>query len=128
MRRIVLDTNVLVSALWTPTGKSAKIIALMPTGEVVPCYNAAIMSEYRIVLNRPKLRFSESQTDKILDEIAKIGFSVVAKISKFPMPDESDRKFHDVAMSCGAFLITGNTKHYPQKQNIMTPSEFLESF
>jgi predicted nucleic acid-binding protein len=42
MEKVVIDTNVLVSALWTPGGNSAKIIALMPLGKILPCYTFSI--------------------------------------------------------------------------------------
>jgi hypothetical protein len=41
------------------------------------------------------------------------------------MPDESDRVFYDVAKTAGAYLITGNTKHFPQEPFILTPAEFV---
>jgi putative PIN family toxin of toxin-antitoxin system len=50
--KVVFDTNILVSALWTPGGNPAKIIALMPLGKILPCYTFSIMKEYREVLNR----------------------------------------------------------------------------
>ncbi|AEF80338.1 hypothetical protein [Leadbettera azotonutricia] len=44
------------------------------------------------------------------------------------MTDETDRKFYDVARYCGAFLITGNTRYFPQEPQILNPAEFLESY
>jgi predicted nucleic acid-binding protein len=42
------------------------------------------------------------------------------------MPDEEDRKFYNVAKSSGAFLITGNIKHFPPESFIVTPADFLK--
>ena len=125
IRKVVLDTNILVSALWNPSGKPAKIIALVPLGKIIPCYNTPIMEEYLNVLRRARLKFSGSKTDGILFEIARHGVSIVVEASTTALPDESDRKFYDVANFCEAF-ITGNTKHYPKNSYIVTPSEFLE--
>jgi len=41
------------------------------------------------------------------------------------MIDEDDRKFYDTAKSVGAWLISGNLKHYPKEDFIKTPTEFL---
>ena len=42
------------------------------------------------------------------------------------MLDEDDRVFYDIAKIAGAYLITGNLKHYPSKPFILTPSVFLK--
>jgi putative PIN family toxin of toxin-antitoxin system len=127
MKKVVLDTNILVSALWTPSGNPARILAMMPGGQIVPCYNHEIMIEYRTVLERPKLKFSSVKTEAILRELMHYGFSVVVGASAGPFRDESDRKFYDVAKACDAFLITGNKKHYPNAAFILTPLEFLST-
>jgi hypothetical protein len=44
------------------------------------------------------------------------------------MPDETDRKFYDVASACGALLITGNLKHYPSEPFIISPAGFLAGY
>ena len=82
MHCVVLDTNILVSALWTPGGKAAQIIALMPSGKIIPCYSYQILREYRAVLNRPKLKFSGSLTQEILADIEGRGLLVAPETSK----------------------------------------------
>jgi putative PIN family toxin of toxin-antitoxin system len=124
--KVVLDTNILVSALWTPEGNAAKIIALLPLGKIVPCYNFPILQEYQEVLQRPKLRFSGSKTADLLTTIGQYGLSIVAEPGSVVMADESDRKFYDTAKTAGAVLITGNTRHYPQETFVVTPAEFLQ--
>jgi putative PIN family toxin of toxin-antitoxin system len=126
MIKVVIDTNVLVSALWKPIGNPFKIVELTLRDKIVPCYDHRIIHEYRAVLNRPKLAFSGIKVQCLLDEIKSRGFSVVVEKSLFPLPDESDRKFYDVATACEAYLVTGNVKHYPKEPFIFTPSEFLE--
>jgi putative PIN family toxin of toxin-antitoxin system len=126
VNKAVIDTNVLVSALWTPGGNPAKIIALIPLGKLLPCYTFPIMKEYREVLNRPRLKFSGSQTAEILALIEWYGLELTAETSAVAMTDESDRKFFDAAKTCGAALITGNKKHYPPEPFVLSPAEFLE--
>jgi putative PIN family toxin of toxin-antitoxin system len=126
MEKVVIDTNVLVSALWTPDGNSAKIIALMPLGKILPCYTFSIMKEYRAVLSRPKLKFSGAKTDELLALIEWYGLSETVETSDIAMPDESDRKFFDAAKTARAILITGNKKHYPPEPFVLNPAEFLD--
>ena len=72
------------------------------------------ISEYWRVLHRPKFRFHPSQVSRLIDDIVRTDIAVEANIpNTTPMPDEEDRKFYDVAKSSGAFLITGNIKHFP---------------
>jgi putative PIN family toxin of toxin-antitoxin system len=126
MEKVVIDTNVLVSGLWTPDGNSAKIIALMPLGKILPCYTLPIMKEYRSVLNRPKFKFSGTQTNELLALIEWYGLSLTTETSGTAMADESDRKFFDAAKTSGAILITGNKKHYPLESFVLNPAEFLQ--
>ena len=65
--------------------------------------------------------------DEVMKKIAADGICVAVKPSTVELPDEDDRCFYDVAMSCNATLITGNTKHFPSKVSVMTPAHFLLS-
>jgi len=126
MLKAVLDTNVLVSALWTPAGNASTIVNLILTDKVIPFFDQHILYEYRVVLSRPRLAFSEGQVDKLLAEITGKGLLVVVLPSTIIMPDEADRKFFDVAKYCEAYLVTGNGKHYPNDPLVISPARFLE--
>ena len=128
--RIVLDTNVLVSALWSENNRLAKILSLVIDGSLLLCYDANIMREYEDVLSRPHLafRFADARVCEIISKIRADGLCVAVKPSTVSMVDEDDRYFYDVAKACHAILITGNTKHYPAEPLIMTPARFLEMF
>jgi putative PIN family toxin of toxin-antitoxin system len=123
--RVVLDTNILVSALWTPAGNASAIVGFILTGKIEPCFDTCILDEYRSVLRRPRLAFPANQVDAFLAEITNRGLTVNVSPGKIPMPDESDRKFFDVARACEALLITGNVKHYPEHAIVLTPAQFL---
>jgi len=126
MLRVVLDTNVLVSALWTPAGNASTIINLILTDKIVPCFNQHILNEYQVVLSRPRLAFPADQINELLSEITNRGLSVIILPSSIRLPDESDRKFFDTTKYCEAYLITGNIKHYPKDPMILTPARFLD--
>jgi putative PIN family toxin of toxin-antitoxin system len=123
--KVVLDTNVLVSSLLT-NGPPAAIVDLVAEGKLTPFYDDFIIGEYWRVLVRPKFNLNPSQVSRLIGDIVRIGIAVEANIPNItPMPDEEDRKFYNVAKSSGAFLITGNVKHFPSELFIVTPTDFL---
>lgn len=126
--RIVMDTNVLVSALWSANNRLTHILAKIIDNSLLPCYDAEIMQEYEEVLSRPHLafRFPEAKVDEIIGKIKTDGLCVVVKPSTIPLIDEDDRCFYDVAKACNAMLITGNVKHYPADPFVLSPAQFLE--
>jgi putative PIN family toxin of toxin-antitoxin system len=124
---VVIDTNILVSALWSEQGKPAKILTLIINDLLIPCYNAAIIQEYKNVLARPRFTFHQKKdsVDIIIGKITTDGLSIVVQASSISFVDENDRVFYDVAKASGAYLITGNSKHYPSEPFILSPSQFL---
>ena len=105
---VVIDTNILVSALWSKSGAPARAVGLVLSGQLTPCYDHRIMLEYRQVLQRPKFRFRPAEINALLDWFKQNGRSVVP------------------AKYCGAVLITGNLKHFPSDDAVMSVSDFLE--
>ena len=126
---IVLDTNVLVSALWSSDSKPGYIVNAVIAGRFTACYDYRILDEYERVLRRAKFGFLPWEVDYLLEPIVRGGLSVVPEpLIDIPFADESDRKFLEVARFCNAVLITGNMKHYPQDAQIMTVAEFYEKY
>jgi putative PIN family toxin of toxin-antitoxin system len=126
MYKVVLDTNVVVSALWSEQGKPYRILEMLIIGEIEPYYNDEILEEYNEVLRRGKLGFSGEKVERLLSAIIETGISADALKSVVALIDEDDRKFYDIAKANGAILITGNKKHYPDESTILSPAEFLE--
>jgi putative PIN family toxin of toxin-antitoxin system len=125
---IVVDTNVLVSALWTRNGNPAQILSLIQSRKIIPCYDCRILQEYHEVLSRPKFGFDAWEVTDLLAQIEDEGKSVIAEPLDIMFTDESDRKFYEAAKHCGAYLITGNQKHFPEDEAVLSPSEFLEEY
>jgi putative PIN family toxin of toxin-antitoxin system len=125
--KVVLDTNILVSSLWTVDGNAASITKLLPQ-IVKPYYNAQILSEYADVVCRPKFSFSFEKREALLSKIKDIGVEYLPDKSEEVLVDEDDRIIYDTAKGSGSILITGNTKHYPSESFVMTPTEFLATF
>lgn len=121
----VLDTNVIVFALWTPNGKAAYIVNQVIAGNLKLCHDYRILAEYRDVLSRPKFKFSTWQINFLLDLFERDGISVIPdSLPNVNFIDESDRVFYEVAKFCNAPLITGNLKHYPQDKGVMSVADF----
>jgi len=123
---VVIDTNVLVSSLWSKDGSPAKLMSMVLDGILIPCYDYRILTEYREVLMRPKFGFSKAEVDSLLDWIESYGKSVVSVPLNVNFIDEDDKKFYEVAKYCNAKLITGNLKHFPKDDDIISVNEFLD--
>ena len=128
MQKIVIDTNVVISAFISSKSISAQIIALIALDEeFVICYNADILAEYQDVLTRTKFEKYNFKAIDISDFIKKVqetGILIEPIVSDISLPDESDRIFYDTAKAAEAILITGNIKHYPSESFIMTPADY----
>lgn len=128
---IVLDTNVLVSALITPFGNSARILDMVICGNVKILYDDRILTEYREVLLRKKFNFRENDVDTLLEYLETEGLRITSGVCKENLPDKDDIPFLEVALSGNArALIAGNKRHFKIKflkdLKIMSPEEFLK--
>jgi putative PIN family toxin of toxin-antitoxin system len=125
MIKVVFDTNILVSAFKNEKGNPAKVLSLFAKRKIDAFYSDDIYTEYEEVLNRVHFHFGEQEVSRTLE-----GFKIFGKIfvpvkSSISLIDEDDRDFYDTAKQSGSFLVTGNTKHYPKEDFIITPAEFL---
>lgn len=125
--KIVLDTNVLVSALINPKGIPSKILNLILNERLIILYDSRIIREYEIVLSRKKFRFQKEMIDPLIDFIKHEGDFIAAEPLATKFSDEDDKMFLEVAKTGNAkYLITGNIIHFPKEKLIITPKEFIE--
>lgn len=125
----VIDTNVLVSALFTknPEVATIRVLNALLEGEIVPLYNNEIIAEYQEVLHRPKFHFTPSLVDTYIEKFCQLGLSSERIHSSEHFPDPKDVVFYEVALSKDdAYLVTGNKKHFPQTPIVVTPAEMME--
>lgn len=128
---IVLDTNVLVSALYTSNSESptVKVLELVFCGELNLLCNEEIITEYEEVLRRPKFNFPDSLVSSFIDSIRKISIMTEQKPCNEVFNDPDDRVFYEIALSKeNTYLTTGNIKHFPKSPIVVTPSEFLSIY
>jgi putative PIN family toxin of toxin-antitoxin system len=128
--RVVLDTNVIVSAFLSPTGSPATVLRLVLQRDLDVYVNTAILVEYEQVLSRPKFsdQIAQSTIRRFFDILNDIGLKVNTRPSRIRMADETDRVFYDLAKAADAILITGNKKHYPKEPFIKNPTEFISAY
>jgi uncharacterized protein len=112
--RVVLDTNVLISACLKPGGLEARVAGMAAAGEVVACVTDEILAEYRDVLGRDKFRAWREASEALLSALALCTVHVVGGEPVQASHDDDDNRFLECAAASGAaFLITGNLRHYP---------------
>jgi putative PIN family toxin of toxin-antitoxin system len=131
MIRVVLDTNVVVSALLSPAGPSARIFfTLLQEPDLQFCISADIYAEYDEVIHRPRFQRSQSEIDDTLRIIREQGLWVRPTEQVHGCFDPDDDIFLECAEAADAqYIVTGNTKHFPSSwrgARIVTPREFLE--
>ena len=131
MTYVVLDTNVLVSALWRNLlkGKPALLLDLCMESHYTAVYTHAIMDEYAAVLSRPKFGFVEADVRMLLgffESRALDAGPLFDSLARLTCTDLEDQKFYDTATCCDAILVTGNKKHYPEDMRVLSPAEFFE--
>lgn len=125
----VYDTNVIVSALISKRSDSAVVLALqiLLAGDVTPLFNKEIIKEYKKVLQRERFNLPKDHIARIIRQIENNGISAERVNSEESFPDKDDVVFYEVALSKeGAFLVTGNLKHFPKTPIVVTPAEFLK--
>ena len=127
----VIDTNVLISALLSKNEDSAtiKVLEAVFEGKIIPLYHQNILAEYDEVLHRKKFHLREETIRKVLDAVLQYGAEVFPQSTGAVLIDMDDLIFYEVAMEGredDAYLVTGNQKHYPFKNFIVTPAEMLE--
>ena len=129
MIKAVIDTNVIVSAYITKNLEAAtsKVWEAVLQCKLTPIYNEEILNEYAEVLRREKFGIPEDLVKWALDKIVTYGVRGERILSDEFFSDSKDVVFYEVALSKeDAYLVTGNTKHFPKKPIVVTPAEMLE--
>jgi hypothetical protein len=132
--RVVLDTNVLVSALLFKTTLS-KVIDLWQSGAIIPVISKDTFQELRAVLEYPKFSLSPDEIRAILEQEILPFFEVIDVVEEVQgiCNDPADNKFISCALSASAdYIVSGDKALIDLKQyksvKIIKPSEFLKLF
>lgn len=128
--RLVIDTNVLVSAVLKPDGLQRTVFLLAIAKPARWYVSGPIMEEYAVVLARPELKVRKSLRLQFIQLIKNHTYSVTP--SRLPQltTDPDDNIFLECADAARAdYLVTGNQRHFPRfwkKTKIIDSREFLD--
>ncbi|MFT4095077.1 MAG: putative toxin-antitoxin system toxin component, PIN family [Niabella sp.] len=136
MQKIILDTNVIVSALISHSVPSKILYELVLTQKVSTCLSVEIYSEYTEVMNRDKFsNFPDfkSKANIVLNRLREISTFYRATRTIEILTDTSDNKFLELAaVSSADFLITGNILDFALNEfeytKILTPREYWDNY
>jgi putative PIN family toxin of toxin-antitoxin system len=128
--RVVLDTNVVISALMFG-GNPREILQRAIRGDLRLCISEEMLSELGAVLQRPKFGFPVTMVNQILSELAAIAELVVPseEVSQINS-DPADNRVLECAVEAGAEYVMSGDKHLLElgqysRIKILTPSQFL---
>ncbi len=132
MIRVVLDTNILISALLTPDGLPAQVLSLCVTDrELQIVLSADIYAEYEEVIRRPKFKRSDLEINAILRSVRGSAAWIRPSATVRVCPDPDDDIFLECAQAADAdYLVTGNTKHFPaawERTQVVTVRQFIDA-
>lgn len=129
----VLDTNVLFSALWKRGSHPYALVAAIANGRLMPVVSEGILAEYRDVLFRSNSRFTPDDSEALIQIIIQAAalYTPVEELSGVHMPDKDDVVFYATALASRAagnatYLVTGNLRHFPQEDFIVSPRAMLD--
>ena len=128
--RLVLDTNIVVSAALKPDGLQRSVLLLALSRPARLYVSREILEEYRAVLSRPRLHIRKGLRRQLLQVIENNARHVVPSVRLRVAADPDDDMFLECADVAKAdYLVTGNVSHFPQywkKTKVITSREFLD--
>jgi putative PIN family toxin of toxin-antitoxin system len=127
--RLIIDTNIVVSAALKPDGLQRAVLLLAITKPARLYISAALFAEYNEVLARPEFKIRKGRRQQLLDLI-KNHAQVVSPSRQLQIAkDPDDNKFLECADAARAdYLVTGNQPHFPKfwkKTKVITSREFI---
>ena len=127
--RLVLDTNILVSAAIQPDSLQRTAFLLAITKPARLYVSEPLLEEYATVLSRPELSIRKGLRLQLLQLIRNHAHVVAPARPIEAASDPDDNIFLECADAARAdFLITGNRRHFPafwKNTKIVTPREFI---
>lgn len=128
--KVVLDTNVVVSALLNARGNEALVFDLCLARKLQLYVSKAILTEYEEVLRRPRFRLDSNHVTAVMQLIRKAAKTVKPTQRLAVCKDEDDNKLLECAEAASAdYLVTGNLRHFPKQHEqtqVINARAFIE--
>src|SRR5215475_9934245 len=127
--RLVVDTNIVVSAALKPDGLQRTILLLLISKPARLYVSTAILTEYHAVLSRPEFQIRKGLRQQLL-ALLRNRAHLVNPVRRIQVAnDPEDDRFIECADAARAdYLVTGNVRHFPKfwkNAKIVTSREFL---
>jgi uncharacterized protein len=133
VRRVVLDTNTVISALLF-SGIASRLVAASQSGAFRPLLSKEILDEYVRVLAYPKFELTAAEIRALVEEeiLPSVDTIRVRKRLRPPVSDRDDHKFLECAVAGRATcLVTGDrqlrTLGTYRGVTILNAAEFLST-
>ncbi len=127
--RLVIDTNILVSAALKPHGLQRTVFLAAITRPARLYVTEAILAEYRDVLARPEFKIRKGLRQQLLQLIKNRAHLVTPVRALHLARDPDDNKFLECADAARAdYLVTGNQRHFPRfwkQTKVITSRDFI---
>ena len=128
--RLVVDTNIMVSAALKPNGLQRTVLLLAITKPARLYVTEEIIVEYRDFLSRAELKIRKGLRQQLLHLIQNHAHQVKPLRPFQVASDPDDNKFLECADAARAdYLVTGNQRHFPKfwkKTTVITSREFMD--
>jgi putative PIN family toxin of toxin-antitoxin system len=128
--RVVLDTNVVVSAHLNSDGYERHVLDLALAGKLRPVVSEIILAEYEGVLRRPKFGLTARQVSRSMKMLRAAARVVTPQRELNITRDAADNRFLECAEAGKAdYLVTGNKRHFPKEWRetmVVNARELLE--
>ena len=133
--KVVLDTNIIISAAISTDGNPAKIFELLLEKKIINYTTKEIIEEIEEVIERPAFKDSINEDYKkfILDNFKSNSIIIKSKFDeRAVLKDNKDDKFVNCALTVKAEIISGDKHLLDLKNykgvNILNAKTFLERF
>ena len=113
--RVVLDTNVVVSAHLNDRGHERHVLDLVLARKIRLVASETILAEYEGVLLRPKFAIAGQQVARSMRLLRSAAVVVTPQRRLKVTQDPDDNPFLECAEAARAdYLVTGNKRHFPK--------------
>ncbi len=128
--RLVVDTNIIVSAALRPDGLQRTVLLLALTKPARLYVTQQILEKYQNVLRRPELKIRRVLSQQYMDYIRRRAHLIRPAALPAITPDLDDLKFLECAEAARAdYLVTGSLRHFPafwRATKIVSSRQFVQ--
>ena len=129
--RIILDTNVLFSALRSRLGVSFQLLSMVGQSRFELQVSAPLIAEYEAVLKRGHLALSDTQIDDVIDFVcAQSEHHKIFYLWRPVLKDPDDDFLLELAVKSQASIVTWNVADFKKANTlgveVITPKQLFQ--